>query len=170
MKNLIRNALVCTIVGCIAAAALGGEAVQIRLNDGSRWRGEISDYVELKILQQGIEVVFQGRMVAAAAYHVTIEGDIAGETRRKTVFKNDILSIRTIQAQEAGAVHSDSARPTRPAGAVKEATPNDRTPGVFVLPLKGQVGTEIRYNEIEMIGEEADKYGTGQIIILLIDT
>ncbi|MCH8164224.1 MAG: hypothetical protein IH889_01300 [Planctomycetes bacterium] len=170
MKHLIRNALVCTIVGCIASAALGGEAVQIRLKDGSGWRGEISDYVELKILQQGIEVVFQGRMVAAAAYHVTIEGDIAGETRRKTVFKNDILSIRTIQAEEAGAAESDAARPDRPAGAVKEATPDDRTPGVFVLPLKGGVGTEIRYDEIKMIGEEADKYGTGQIIVLLIDT
>ena len=41
---------------------------------------------------------------------------------------------------------------------------------MFFLPLEGTVGEEFRHEEIEAIGEEADKYGRGQIIVLLIDS
>jgi membrane-bound ClpP family serine protease len=47
---------------------------------------------------------------------------------------------------------------------------NRNTPGVFVLPLNGTVGVEFRHEEMERIAEEADKYGSGQIIVLLIDS
>ena len=43
-------------------------------------------------------------------------------------------------------------------------------PGVFLLPLSGTLGIGLRHQEIERIAEEADKYGPGQIIVLLIDS
>lgn len=172
MKNLIRNALVCTIVGCIAAAALGGEAVQIRLNDGSRWRGEISDYVELKILQQGIEVELKGRIVEAAAWYITVEGDMAGETRRKTIFKGDIVAIQTIESDTMTEAKSSTARDRTSSGR-RSADSGDagaNQPGVFVLPMSGTVGVKFRHEEVEAIAEHADQYGAGQIIVLLMDS
>ncbi|MHC4420357.1 MAG: Clp protease/crotonase-like domain-containing protein, partial [Planctomycetota bacterium] len=42
--------------------------------------------------------------------------------------------------------------------------------GVFVLPLKKMVGLEFRHEEMEELAKEADKYGDGQIIVLLIDS
>ncbi len=172
MKNLIRNALVCTIVGCIATAALGGEAVQIRLKDGSRWRGEVSNFVELKILQQGIEVELKGRIVKAAAWYITVEGDIAGETRRKTVFKDDILAIRTIESETMTETKSSTAGDRTSSGR-RSADSGDagaNQPGVFVLPMSGMVGEKFRHEEIETIAEHADQYGEGQIIVLLMDS
>ncbi|MFZ9915744.1 MAG: ATP-dependent Clp protease proteolytic subunit, partial [Phycisphaerales bacterium] len=43
-------------------------------------------------------------------------------------------------------------------------------PHIFVLPLSGMVGTYMRHDEIEKVAAEADKYGPGQIIVLLIDS
>jgi len=43
-------------------------------------------------------------------------------------------------------------------------------PGVFVLPLEGTVGIGLRYQEMEAIAKEADKYGPGQIIVMLIES
>ena len=173
MKHLIRNALVCTIVGCIATAALGGEAIQIRLKDGSRWRGEVSHFVELKILQQGIEVELKGRIVKAAAWYITVEGDIAGETGRKTIFKDDILAIRTVQAEaaaDAAAAHADGSTAHGAHGPADSANADPHQPGVFVLPLENTVGIYLRHEEIEKIAEEADKYGPGQTIVFIIDS
>ncbi|NNM26820.1 MAG: hypothetical protein HKO59_12690 [Phycisphaerales bacterium] len=48
--------------------------------------------------------------------------------------------------------------------------PDGKPLGVFVLPLEGSVGTYIRREEIKKIGEHADTYGPGQIIVLLINT
>ena len=173
MKHLIRNALVFIIVGCIATAALGGEAIQIRLKDGSRWRGEVSNLVELEILQQGIEVELKGRIIKAAAWYITIEGDIAGETGRKTIFKGDILAIRTVQGEAAADAVASTADGSTARGAHRradstEADPNQ--PGVFVLPLENTVGIYLRHEEIEKIAEEADKYGPGQTIVFIIDS
>jgi hypothetical protein len=41
---------------------------------------------------------------------------------------------------------------------------------VFILPMEGQVGIDIRHEEIDTLGEEADKSGPGQIVILAINS
>ena len=46
----------------------------------------------------------------------------------------------------------------------------DKWPKVFLLPFEGTVGSYARHNEIEQIGEIADQYGDGQIIVLLVDS
>jgi hypothetical protein len=151
--------------------ALAGQAVDMRLKDGTRWRGQVSDYVELTINQNGIAVPMTGRLVKAAEWFITLETDIAGELRHKTVFKNDILSIRTL-GDDAAVASIDRSRPRRAeAGAKKAADAIDpNQPGVFVLPLKKMVGLEFRHEEMEELAKEADKYGDGQIIVLLIDS
>jgi hypothetical protein len=54
-------------------------------------------------------------------------------------------------------------------GANQSAASSD-WPGVFLLPLKGTLGIGMRHDEIKKIAAEADKYGPGQIIVLLIDS
>ena len=39
-----------------------------------------------------------------------------------------------------------------------------------MLPLNKMVGLEFRHEEMEALAEEADKWGDGQIIVLLIDS
>ena len=41
---------------------------------------------------------------------------------------------------------------------------------MFLLPFEGTVGSYARHNEIKQIGEIADQYGDGQIIVLLVDS
>ena len=171
MKHLLRHVLAGTIVLSIAAVAAAGDSVQIRLKDGSRWRGQVSDYVELTVLQRGIEVAYQGRLVEAGEYHLTIESELAGEVRRKTVFKGDLLKIRTVGGSAAEA-NLDLTRAAHKRGTLStetaEAAPDQV--GVFVLPLEKMVGMEFRHDEMRRVAEEADKYGKGQIIILVIDS
>ena len=172
MRHGLRNTVVCSILLSIATAAFAGEMVELRLKDGSRWRGELSQYVELTILQNGIEVPVTGRLVKAAEWFLTVETDHAGKLRNKTIFKNDILKIRTLGG-DASDSSADPAR-WRPAStdSVKEkaAVVDPNQPGVIVLPLKKMVGVQFRHEEMEKVAEEADKYGPGQIIVLLIDS
>ncbi|MHC4420193.1 MAG: hypothetical protein ACYS1E_06310, partial [Planctomycetota bacterium] len=143
MRHGLRNTLVGSLLLSIAMVALAGQAVDMRLKDGTRWRGQVSDYVELTINQNGIAVPMTGRLVKAAEWFITLETDIAGELRHKTVFKNDILSIRTL-GDDAAVASIDRSRPRRAeAGAKKAADAIDpNQPGVFVLPLKKMVGLE----------------------------
>ena len=70
-------ALCCTLA--IATVAWAGQSVVIRLEDGSRWRGEVSNHVELTYMEQGIEVSFAGKIVKAGDLYIVVDGDVAGE-------------------------------------------------------------------------------------------
>ncbi|MHC4101670.1 MAG: Clp protease/crotonase-like domain-containing protein, partial [Planctomycetota bacterium] len=172
MRHGLRNTVVGSILLSIATVAFAGQAVELRLKDGSRWRGELSEYVELTILQNGVEVPVTGRLIKAAEWFLTIETDVAGELRNKTIFKNDILKIRTLGSDDAGASLDLPRRRPDTTGRAKEAGAviDPDQPGVIVLPLKKMVGVEFRHEEMEKVAEEADKYGPGQIIVLLIDS
>ncbi|MHC4414395.1 MAG: Clp protease/crotonase-like domain-containing protein [Planctomycetota bacterium] len=172
MRHLLRGILAGGLVLSIAAAALAADAIEIRLKDGSRWRGDVSDYLQLTILEQGIEVELKGYLVNAGEWHITVDSDLAGEIRRKTIFKGDILAIRTVlaEAEHAGKLSAAPGRADR--GRPSKTTAEGKTdqPGVFVLPLEETVGIQFRHEEMEKIAEEADKYGAGQIIVLVIDS
>ena len=72
-------------------------------------------------------------------------------------------------AEALGKIDDKTTRPKRGSRRAVE-TGDANQPGVFVLPLKNTVGTYIRHEEMEAIAEEADKYGPGQIIVLILDT
>jgi len=172
MKQSLRNILAGSIALAIATVALAGKPVEIRLQDGSRWTGELKDTIQLTYRQRGVEILATGTLVKLAEHYITVETDVAGEIRLKTIFRNDLLKIRTLTDGGAYEVKRSS-RVTAGLTDVGYEQAKDRersTPGIFVLPLSGMVGVDFRHEEIERIAEEADKYGSGQIIVLLIDS
>ena len=168
MRHPLRRTLVATMALAIASVAFAGQ-VEIRLKNGSRWKGGLPELVRMTVMQQGVQMELTGHLVKASEWHVTIETDVAGEIRNKTIFKSDIISIKTVAADAAAYL---DIRPLRGDGTTGPARPgaDPDQPGVFVLPLSKMVGLEFRHEEMEAIAEEADKYGPGQIIVLLIDS
>ena len=177
MKRLLCNIIAVCLILALGAGALAGSPVEIRLKDGSKWRGEVSDTVQVTFLEQSIEVKLTGHLAKVADLYIILEANIAGDLKRKTIFRGDIVSMRTLGDEDSEAGDAlKGARPptektTEPVVSEKAPRSADGRPlGVFFLPLEGTVGEEFRHEEIEAIGEEADKYGRGQIIVLLIDS
>jgi hypothetical protein len=172
MRYGLRYTLVTGLLLTIAAVAFAGQTVELRLKDGSRWKGELDQYVELTINQAGVEVPVTGRLVRAAEWFITVETEFSGELRNKTIFKNDILEIRTLGSDDDTASLKRT-RTTPATVGTDEETPevtDPDQPGVIVLPLKKMVGPYFRHQEMEKVAEEADKFGSGQIIVLIIDS
>ncbi len=164
MKYSPLRILACCFALAIVATALAAPSIEIRLKNGSAWRGELNDFVQVKFVEQNIEIQLTGRLVDATKYYIKIDGELG----MKTIFNGDIRSMRTVEANDAAEVTPGKKR--GPDSAAVKETLDDDAPGVFVLPLRGGVGEEFRHEEIEMIGEEADKYGPGQIIVLIISS
>ena len=164
MKYSPLRILACCFALAIVATALAGPSIEIRLKNGSAWRGELNDFVQVKFVEQNVEIQLTGRLVDATKYYIKIDGELG----TKTIFNGDIRSMRTVEANDAAEVMPGKKRGAD--NAAVEETVDDDAPGVFVLPLRGGVGEEFRHEEIEMIGEEADKFGPGQIIVLIINS
>ncbi|MCI0675507.1 MAG: hypothetical protein L0Y42_07000 [Phycisphaerales bacterium] len=160
-------------------------AVEIKLKDGSKWRGEIADVVELRYMQQGVEVPVQGKLLKVENLYVQVEATTAGKTGPKTIFKSDIVSMKTVGTGAAAPAGTATPSGSGPATANPATTPSvtpssgaapaqaapASTIGVHVLPLEGGVGQEIRRDEFEKMLEYLDtNYGPGQIVVLLVDT
>ncbi len=174
MKYTLPTILAGSLLLSIATTAFAGATIEIRLQNGSRWTGELQEHIELTYRQRGVEIKTTATLVRTADYFITVETDVAGEIRRKTIFKDDIIRLKTIRDSGDEVMDMKGARPKhvrRKSNAGAGDAKGDGTrPGVFVLPLKGRVGLELRHDEMEKIAEEADKYGRGQIIVLLIDS
>ena len=169
MKYSPLRTLACCFALAIVATALAAPSIEIRLKNGSAWRGELNDFVRLSFVQQGIEIEFTGRLVAATKYYVKIEGELAGQQATKTIFNGDIRSMRTVTADDVS-VAARTSKTTRVAKREEGlATPND-VRGVFVLPMSGEVGLTFRHEQVEKMAKHADQFGPGQIIILLMDS
>jgi len=180
MKLLSRSFLSFALALFIACAAVA-QSAEVKLKDGSKWRGKIADQVELTYRQQGVDVPLTGKITKVDELFIVVEGRIAGKMATKTVFKADIVAMRTSGEASTG-VADAATTPVSPAGstgttsgAVKEGQTNTLPTGaknfhVFVLPMTGTVGIELRYQELEAVIKEADKFGPGQIIVLEIDS
>ncbi len=174
MKHALLTILAGSLLLSIATTAVAGATIEIRLQDGSRWTGELMEQIELTYRQRGVEIETTATLVRAAEYFITVETDVAGEIRQLTIFKDDIVRMTTTGNAGDAVMDVKRARPTDVRGKSRtgsgDYTSDSSRPGVFVLPLKGTVGIEFRHDEIEKIAEEADKYGRGQIIVFLIDS
>lgn len=172
MKRIVSCLFALGLAAMLALPALAD--VEVRLKDGSRWRGDVDDRIVVTYTEQGIEVTMTGRLVKAADLYVIVEGDVAGQVRQKTIFRGDIVSVRS----ESGGSAAPGKTTRRPGAARNEAAgdavPRDdqgRELGVFVLPMAGMVGGPFRHDEIEQLGKFIDEnYGPGQTIILEIDS
>ncbi len=174
MKHALPSILAGTLLLSIATATVAAAAIEIRLKDGSRWTGELQDRVELTYRQRGVEIKTTGTLVQTAAYFITIETNVAGEIRRKTIFKDDIVKLRSTGDRGDVVMDINDGKPLLTSEITHTKAGDQKAdrdwPGVFVLPLKGGVGVEFRHDEIVKVAEEADKYGHGQIIVLHMDS
>ncbi len=181
--NAIRTALVLLATSMFWQPTAGADTYEFRFDNGSSWRGDDGDRVNVVFSENGIEQTLVGAivMVDGSAPHriVVVKGEIAGVTATKSIFETDIVSMSTTGKGE-GKVESSKPgrdRPARPAvstesadGGADAAVATSDKPGVFLLPWEGQVGILARHDEIEAIAAEADKYGPGQIIVLEINS
>lgn len=175
-----------------AVLAVGGVAsasqYELTFDNGSSWRGEDGDRVDVVFSEQGISQSMSGEVMKIDGRPgfeiVFIRGEIAGKVATKGIFAPDIETMTT-SGSAAGGVAG-----TRPASPVKKKSdPNgggdsepavttvgedgilkSSKPGVFFMPWEGPVGIEARHDEIKAIIAEADKYGPGQIIVLQINS
>lgn len=186
MHMTFRSILAVALALTISAAAFA--AVEIRLKDGSRWRGELNQNVELRITERSVETAITGKLLRDEPLYIIIEGNILGQMRQKTILKSDIVSMKTVGGGEAApSAPSAPVAPTAtPGTSTPSATPtpapsstttseiprgpDGRPLAVFYLPLAGMVGLEFRHQEIAAIGKEADKFGPGQIIVFMIES
>ena len=165
MKYLPLRILACCFALAVVATALAAPSIEIRLKNGSAWRGELKDVVQVKFVEQNIEIQMTGRLVDATKYYIKIDGELG----TKTIFNGDIRSMRTLTADDVS-VAARTSKTTRVATREEGiATPNDAR-GVFVLPMSGEVGLTFRHEQIEKMAKHADQFGPGQIIILLMDS
>ena len=178
MKRLLGYVVMCSVVLALAAVALAAQT-EIKVKDGSKWRGDVTDTVEVHFMQQGVEVTMSGKLVKIDPLFIQFDGTFAGNPAKKTIYKSDIVSMKTTAAGDGSAAN---ATPAGSSGVTKtsdskgdanaaSADPNAKQMGVFVLPLEGTVGETFRHEEIEEMGKYLDKnYGPGQILILLINS
>ncbi len=165
MKYSPLRLLACCFAFAIVATALAAPSIEIRLKNGSAWRGEINDFVQVKFVEQNIEIQMTGRLVDATKYYIKIDGELG----TKTIFNGDIRSMRTVTADDvsvAARTNKTTRVTTRPEGIAT----SDEARGVFVLPMSGEVGLTFRHEQIEKMAKHADEFGPGQIIILLMDS
>ncbi len=165
MGQFLRGIVVGMAIMGVAGVSAAG--IEVRLKDGSTWRGEVSTPVEVTFAERGQPVTLKGRVVDAGQWHVVLEVELAGELRNKTIFKGDIVAMKTVEAAAAPAAEKSATKRGEP----KADGPADiDQPGVFVLPLRNTVGIYMRHEEMEKIAEHADQWGPGQIIVLMIDS
>ncbi len=170
MKNLlIKQIAMCVLAISFVSVAFAGTSVEVRLKNGSAWRGELNDSVVVQFEEQNLQIEFKGELVKSAKMYIIIKGDIAGVHKEKLIYIGDISSMRTATADDEPIATRTSNTKRDKLKAEGIAKTND-TRGVFVLPMSGEVGLTFRHEQIDKIARHADKFGPGQIIILLMDS
>jgi hypothetical protein len=169
-----RFARTCSVAVAALSIAAGAFAADVKLANGSIWKGDVGARVRATYMMGSRETSVEGTVVKIDKSLVVIEVDDGGKKTRRTILSLDLKKMETLAAaSDAPAAPGATATPGSTAS--RSATPaaataSSKVPNIFVLPLEGTVGIGTRHEEIEEIGKEADKYGPGQIIVLLIDS
>ncbi|MCZ6836886.1 MAG: hypothetical protein O7G85_14010, partial [Planctomycetota bacterium] len=180
MKRILKSTLIATSLLALTLPSLGGENVRIKLTDGSTWRGETTSLIQVTYAKHGVKRTITGRLAKVEDLYLVVESEF-GEI---PIFKSDLVAIRDAGLNDEQTIEHDrkanrNARSdlatsghgatSRP-GTDHASAINPDAPGVFVLPLSGQVGVEFRHEEIEKFIKEVNDFGEGQIIVLKIDS
>ena len=165
---------------------------------GRTWRGSIGDVIEITYKKRGKNEVFEGRLesyreISRNLATMTVQGTGSDDQSSRTFIIGDIVKIETItpasdqpetvatstdQGSTGSNQASSAANDSTPAPATSHAWGFPTSPGeneanlpkIFLLPIQGGVGDGTRHNEMQQIGEIADKYGPGQIIVLKVNS
>jgi len=186
LRGTVRSTGHWLALALVLTLSLSAVADDIRLPDGSRWRGDVGDRVEVAFVQSGVELSMTGEVVKITDNYIRVSGELAGTETDKIIFIHD---IRTMERAKDTLTDDERAsrKPTSPQGeatgrqvrqapAARSSSSTDVTfdsnaeHGVFYLPMEGPVGEEFRAEEIRLIGDHADQWGPGQIIIIEINS
>ena len=167
----------------VALAPSVAHAGDVKLPNGTVWRGSAGDKVRVTYLLNGREVVVEGTVVKIESSFIRVDIGEDGKSLMRTISTFDLKRIEALGAADAtskpapsgsGAAPSGSSGATPAAGGAAKtgeaAASTAKVPSIFVLPWEGMVGIGARHDEIKEIGKEADKLGPGQIIVLQIDS
>ena len=173
------------------------DAIAIKFGKSGRytWNGDLGDTITVTwTTRRGLETrTGTLRKVTRSNDKVLALTIIESGDKIRTIFTKEITKISSAGTGNSGATRSSSQAPkndtnTSASPAVSEGMPEptsthawgmpttpgqgmeDKWPKVFLLPFEGTVGSYARHNEIKQIGEIADQYGDGQIIVLLVDS
>ncbi len=184
-RRAARGAALAVAAGAVALAATFGvlpqsaaaafvPEVELILTNGSTWRGELGSQVELSFVENGVSQTLVGSLVKVEKLYVVINAPVAGKVGEKVIFRADLRAVKTIEGAPTAASGSasEASSSAGPQASVKGADGllKSPKPGVFVLPIEGTVGIGLRWQEMDMIAKEADKYGPGQIIVFIVDS
>jgi hypothetical protein len=168
----------CTAI-CLGSISLAD--TQVRFKSGQSWRGELNTQVEVTYKENGKDAVVTGKLLRADQRVIQVEREVSGKLSTKTILVADIVSMSSVagdaaatDASAAGSSTDTKAATGNTTGTVTSGASTPAAPGafrgVYYMPIKGTVGIGMREEEIKKIGEEADKAGPGQIIVLHIDS
>lgn len=169
------NAMACLLVICLASVS-HAQAVRLRMQDGSIWKGQLNTTLEVVFMQSGAEITMTGKLLKAEKHYIMIDGVYGGIKGKKTIILSNLVSISepgkggTTQDPSGGTVIADLNSGNNSNENTNPASSGNNTLGVFFLPMSGTVGMELRHIEMNKIAEEADKYGPGQIIVIRLNT
>lgn len=179
LATIARSAAALALSFAMASSAL---AADVKLSNGSVWKGDVGAKVRATYSLNGKESTIEGTVVKAEKGLVVIEIMENGKSVRRTIVSFDLRKLETLgddakaptgapagQAS-APATKGDAAKGDAAKNGASTGAPIAAMPHIFVLPMEGMVGTGMRHDEIEAVAKEADKYGPGQIIVLLIDS
>ena len=186
MKRSVWQLFVCVLLfGVTAQVVEAGKSVEIRQQNGVKWRGELKQTIEITYKKRGRTISLSGVLIKSSSSYVVIKGTKPeGGIGETIVFMRDIVRVRTLSSDPVEVQDSkDDSSPDQPSASATSSVGgiskpakkgndayDDKNPGVFVLPMSGMVGVEMRAHEIELLAEEADKYGPGQTLIFRLNT
>ena len=137
------------------------------------------------------------REISRTLATINVKGTQPDAMQDRTFIVADIVKIETIAdaADTPAANTAESSSNDTPTQSPSKATSAERTPNtpepqtthawgfptdagngdpnmpkIFLLPIQGGVGDGTRHNEMKQIGEIADAYGPGQIIVLKVNS
>ncbi len=177
------RALAATSLAFALSATTPLLAGDVKLAGGGVWRGDAGAQVRVTYTLNNKELTLEGKVVKTDKAFLVIEVLEGTKTVKKTISSYDLKKIETLDAATTPAdvstpattatpTATNATQPAVASGATVAATNSSgkNIPNILVLPFEGMVGLGARHNEIEQIGIEADKFGPGQIIVLLVDS
>lgn len=159
----------------LMAAPSAVHAGDVKLKDGTVWRGDVGARVRVTFVQKGgTESTIEGTVSKTDKGYLVVEIDENGKKTKKTITSFDLKKIEAVVGSDTGATKAAAAS-TAKSGAKTDAksdapaaTGDKKT--IFLLPWDGMVGVGARHDEIEAVGREADKLGPGQTIVIEINS
>jgi hypothetical protein len=163
MNTLHRIAIFSVFFLCLASFA---QPVSFNYGDELTWNGELGQTVSIQYNDRGTIKQLEGSITKIRSKFIYVAGEL--------IFITDILSISGSDTDAATVKESVSG--TTPKQNTIEQTLKPRKDGdlpitVFMLPMVGGVGKDMRSTELKLLAEYIDEnYSPGQIIVLKVDS